>query len=557
MIPTSAERPTPAAPASPTPPDLAALEDAAQQAIEDGNLALAELAYVRLTEAQPTGLAFACVYEVAAARRNYPLAQRALEALIELEPNNTQAWAHLAHLRYLVGDVTGALDPLRRAMLIEPDNAGFAAAHAVFTYATLDHLHESPGLLSKAAALDEDGSQLETIVGALIHQQRFEDVEHFIGVLQERSGSLHPRMLRAMGIALAAQDRQEDAREVFAAAITACDKVLDDKPPTLDAWGHLDDDEYRRQIELYAYRARLEHEAGQTAGAISTYEILHGAVSARGMRYPDPPGIDSAARLAELRKMIGGRDLLVFGQGHSLAAFAERIDELGDRTPALASFNRFGVVAHDVLAPARRALDVAVEIATPAVARNLKHLKPFLQQPKPTMAIVSPHALDAAFDPEEREAFIAVNGRRLLMCDPNSLHSVTPDNPLGVIADNSLLGVIPLLVAAQPKRLFVIGADFGVPAGKRASHYGVGSKHFAARSSTDYVALGQDQQQRSNFDTAMRHDAAAVDRDLAFQIAAVAALHGFDAPPVFNVSPDSRLDSMPKISLDDFFTMVD
>jgi hypothetical protein len=71
------------------------------------------------------------------------------------------------------------------------------------------------------------------------------------------------------------------------------------------------------------------------------------------------------------------------------------------------------------------------------------------------------------------------------------------------------------------------------------------------------VALGQDRQQRANFVTAMHHDAAAVDRDLAFQVGAVATLHGFDAPPLFNVAPDSRLESMPKISLDDFFAMVD
>jgi tetratricopeptide (TPR) repeat protein len=494
---------------------------------------------------------------VAAARNNYALAQRALEALIELEPNNAQAHAHLAHLRHLIGDTTGALEPLRRALFIEPNNAAFAAAQAIYAYATLDHLHEGIGLLNKAAGLDTDGSQMDAIVEALIHQQRFEDAEHFIGLFQERTGSLHPRMLRALGIALAGQDRQEDAREVFAAAIAACDAVLDDKPPAPDTWRTLDDAECRRQVELYAFRARLEHQAGQTAGAISTYEILHQVATARGMHFPEQPEIDTAARLADMRALVAGRDLILFGQGHSLAAFADRIDALGARKPAMASLNRFGVVEHDVLAPARRSLDIVVEISTPGVARNLKHLKPFLQQARPTMAIVAPSALDAAFSPDEREAFLAVNGRRLIVAEPNPVYSVTPFDPLGVIGDNALLGAIPLLVAAQPRRIFVIGADFAVPSDQRASHYGVGSKHFAARSSTDFVALGQDPQQRTNFDTAMRHDAAAVDRDLAFQIAAVSTLHGFDAPPVFNVSPDSRFDSMPKISLDAFFTMVE
>ena len=72
MTPTPAERPAPADTAY-TPPDVEALERAAQSALDDGNLALAELAYVKLTEAKPSGIAFACVYEVAAARRNYRL----------------------------------------------------------------------------------------------------------------------------------------------------------------------------------------------------------------------------------------------------------------------------------------------------------------------------------------------------------------------------------------------------------------------------------------------------------------------------------------------------
>ena len=125
MTPTPAERPTPT-PHDPdtAPPDLVALEDAAHQAIEDGNLALAELAYVKLTEAHPTGTAFACVYEVAAARNNYALAQRALEALIELEPNNAQAHAHLAHLRHLIGDTTGRAGTLAPGLVYRTQQRG-------------------------------------------------------------------------------------------------------------------------------------------------------------------------------------------------------------------------------------------------------------------------------------------------------------------------------------------------------------------------------------------------------------------------------------------------
>ena len=83
------------------------------------------------------------------------------------------------------------------------------------------------------------------------------------------------------------------------------------------------------------------------------------------------------------------------------------------------------------------------------------------------------------------------------------------------------------------------------------------SSQFAARTSADFVTNGQSALERDNFDATMRNDAAICDRDLAFQIAAVAALHGFDAPPVFNVSPDSRLQSLSNITLDDFFAMVE
>lgn len=192
---------------------------------------------------------------------------------------------------------------------------------------------------------------MKSIIDALIHQQLFEEAEHFIGVCQERTGSLHLQMLRAMGIALAVQDRQEDACEVFSVAIAACDAALDENPPTLETWRGMDDAECRRQVELYAFRARLEHEAGQSAGAISTYEILYTAVSALGIQFPDHGVTNTAARLADLRALINGRDLVLLCEGHSLGAFAARLAAQGSRTPAMASLNRFGVVDAGCLGP--------------------------------------------------------------------------------------------------------------------------------------------------------------------------------------------------------------
>ncbi|MDA0653931.1 MAG: hypothetical protein O3C09_00850 [Proteobacteria bacterium] len=536
--------------------DPDSLEQAGDDAIEQGNLALAEMAFLKLCAAQPSAATHARVYEVAAARTHYALAQRALEALIDFEPNNVRALEHLAHMRGLTGDAPGATDALRRALMIEPKNPTLATAYAIWAQECLDHFHEVPALLTKAAELDEDGAHLEQIVDALLYQQRFKDAEHYAGVFQARTGSLNPRMLRYLGVALAGQGRQDEAREVFSAAIAACNELLPEKPASATQWRAMDTAEAQRQCELYAFRARLEHQAGQSSSAMGTYGILRDAAEARGLSYPDGPQASTSARLGDLRRLIAGRDLAILCQGHSLADFAARIGELGTRNPAFASFGRFGVVEHDVLKPAHRALDIAVALGAGSVAGNLKHMKTFLQQSRRTMAIVSPDALDAAFDPESRAAFLSVNGNRLLAAAGNPLRSVTPDDPLGMIQENSLLAALPLLVAARPKRVFLIGADYAIPTSKTTSHFGIASKHFAARTSAEFAVLGNDTQQRDNFDTTMRFDAATCDRDLGFQIAAVAALHGFAAPPVFNVSCESRLQSLPKISLDAFFEMV-
>jgi hypothetical protein len=54
----------------------------------------------------------------------------------------------------------------------------------------------------------------------------------------------------------------------------------------------------------------------------------------------------------------------------------------------------------------------------------------------------------------------------------------------------------------------------------------------------------------------MIDDARICDRDAAFQVMAMAALHGFAEPRVYNVSPHSRLQAFEKIDLDRFFDIV-
>jgi tetratricopeptide (TPR) repeat protein len=536
--------------------DALTLEQAAFAAVEQGNLALAELAYLKLATAAPSADALANLFEVAAARNNYHLAQRTLETLIEIEPNNVQAFERLAEVRGATGDTAGAVEALRRALLIEPHNAALAAWHAIWSQGVLERFHEVPDLLLKAAELDEDGSQLEQIVDALIYHRRYADAEHFIGVFQEKTGSLHPTMLRLLGVALAGQDRIEEAREVFGVAIDSCDSVLDEKAPSDDLWRRMDEAEFHRVCELYAFRARLEHEAGRTLSALGTYAILRAGARARGLTYPDSLVPDAAERLADLRRIVGGRDLVLLCHGHSVKDFAARIGELGARNPVFASLNRFGVIEHEVLAPAKRGLDVVVELAPGGIRRNRNHLKRFLHQPRRTMAIVSPAAINAAFEPEERDAFVAINHHRLLPVTSNALHSVTPDDPLSLLQESTLLAALPALVAAQPRRIFVIGGEHRLRDGEAGSHFGIRSPHFTARGAGDFVTDGNDAQARANFDLALQHNATVTDRDLAFQVAAVATLHGSDAPPVFNVAPDSRLQSLPKITLDDFFAMV-
>lgn len=537
--------------------DPGALEQAGQDALEQGNLALAELAFLKLSAAHPSAATHAQVYEVAAARTHYALARRALEAVVDCEPNNAAALEQLALLRAGTGDATGAVDALRRALMIDPKNPALATAYAVWSQGSPDHLHEVPDLLVRAAGLDHDGTHLEQIVDALIYQQRYQDAEHYIGVIQTHTGDLSLPMMRYLGVALAGQGRPDQAREVFNAAIDACNAALPAKPPSETEWRAMEDSESTRAFELYAFRARLEHEGGQSASALGTYAILHNAGTARRLAYPDTASSDTAARLEDLRRLVGGRDLVLLCQGHSVGDFGARIGDLGNRKPVFASLNQFGVIEREILEPGHRALDVVLALGAGSIRNNLAHLKPFLQQARPTMAITSPVALAAAFDPESRAAFLTVNGPRILSTAGNALRSVTPDDPLGMIHEGTLLAALPLLVAAKPKRVFVIGADYGVSADKGTSHFAGQSGSGSIRPVAGVTVFGNSAQRRENFETAMRSDAAICDRDLTFQINATATLHGFAPPPVFNVSTGSRLQSLPKISLGDFFKMLD
>ena len=67
--------------------------------------------------------------ETAAARKNYPLALTVLDSLVALQPSWAEAWNKRATVRYLSGDLNGAMADVDHVLKLEPNH--FAALNGL------------------------------------------------------------------------------------------------------------------------------------------------------------------------------------------------------------------------------------------------------------------------------------------------------------------------------------------------------------------------------------------------------------------------------------------
>jgi hypothetical protein len=119
-------------------------------------------------------------------------------------------------------------------------------------------------------------------------------------------------------------------------------------------------------------------------------------------------------------------------------------------------------------------------------------------------------------------------------------------NCLSFESNNSLSSIIPILMTASPKRIFIFGADGG-----------------KSKSSDDVYFSGMqrpDQEENANINNAylgtLEKESEVCDNIMEFQVPWVSRLYNVEVPEIYNVCPTSNYNYFEKIDVDTAMTML-
>ncbi len=207
--------------------------------------------------------------------------------------------------------------------------------------------------------------------------------------------------------------------------------------------------------------ARLLLDAGRTVEADGTFRRILDAAS-HHVKYSRPEYLPhTSERLARLREIVAGRDLILFLQGPSFSDFAEQIEALRDTDAVFATLGAFPPVEKVLQEKLDRSADL-VFVAHPDLAQTWRaELDAFVARDAKNLVIATQYALSNLSEfGEEAEDFVARHDERFLFVYPVGGPPL-PSVPLHFEPGNSLACFLPILILGLPRRIFLIGADGG------------------------------------------------------------------------------------------------
>jgi tetratricopeptide (TPR) repeat protein len=260
-------------------------------------------------------------------------------------------------------------------------------------------------------------------------------------------------------------------------------------------------------------------------------------------------------RLQRLAEIVDSRDIFVMLQGPSFATFAARLDEFSDFKFAVATLNSFPPVERELRRIDRHA-DVLL-FAQPGSVRSWhSELMEFLTRPSPNLVVANRYALSGFSEYVESEnEFMAYHDQRLLLVHSDGGPPL-PSRPLHFENGSSLSLLIPLLLLARPRRIFLFGADggFNPSFSKRPYFYydncDADAEPQAFLNRSDVISFRGLPRRLEEHNRRLRIDAINADRVMGSALRSLKTNLGIQVPPIFNVCPHSTHRVFPRIDID-------
>jgi tetratricopeptide (TPR) repeat protein len=261
-------------------------------------------------------------------------------------------------------------------------------------------------------------------------------------------------------------------------------------------------------------------------------------------------------RLQRLAEIVDSRDVFVLLQGPSFATFAARLHEFAGFEFAIAALNSFPPVEQE-LRRINRHTDILLFTQPGSIRSWHPELMKFLARSPPNLVVANHYALSglSEFGLSERE-FVARHDKRLLLVHSDGGPPL-PSRPLHFENGPSVSLLIPLLLFARPRRIFLFGADGGSnPSFNKRPYfyyddYDADAEPQELLNRPSMVSFKGLPRKLDEYNRRQHINAFNGDRviDLAFR--SLEAHFGIQVPPIYNVCPHSTHRVFPRIDIDD------
>tara|TARA_Y100001960_G_scaffold272238_1_gene299572 strand:- start:1476 stop:2879 length:1404 start_codon:yes stop_codon:yes gene_type:complete len=264
--------------------------------------------------------------------------------------------------------------------------------------------------------------------------------------------------------------------------------------------------------------------------------------------YPD--AID--LRLDRLRKITAGKDICIYGAGPSVANVAMEKNILSQNNFIHFIINTFSIIEDEILKPAGAKLSLTCFSHPAVLLGNNERLNEFLKRDYPTMALISDFVLYYCVRRPEF-AYLHDHVDQLFRYRATNKLPPTPRDPLGFPSLNTLMLALCAAVLGRPRRIFLFGFDQRVEGAAAEKESMVYYKELDER----YPAHDRSNlSRRKHISDWVKWDAIQVNEISCVTLRMLALMFRVELPPIYNVCPDSALESFPKIDIKQFLKMV-
>jgi tetratricopeptide (TPR) repeat protein len=473
----------------------------------------------------------------------YVEAETVATAAVRSCPTSVELRLVLARIQFQLLRLEAAAKTIEALLAVAPENgwAWFEYGKILWnSFDRADSAFERAGDLS-----GNDGALLAGVAQRFLYDLDYENAAKYY----ERLLNLHPNMrdnfviCRYYATCLKETARTQEAVDMISAALKSC------RLAAKRAQGE--------GLELIKREeALLLSQAGRLDESFSALQSIRD-VAAPTPRYDRAEYLPrTPERLQRLAEIVDSRDVFVLLQGPSFATFAARLHEFADFEFAVATVNSFPPVEQELRRINRHA-DILLFTQPGSIRAWHPELVKFLARSPPNLVVANHYALSglSEFGLSERE-FVARHDKRLLLIHSDGGPPL-PSRPLHFENGPSVSLLIPLLLLARPRRIFLFGADGGSnPSFSKRPYFYYDDYDDAAEpqeflNRPGMVSFKGLPRKLDEYNHRQHINAINGDRVIDVAFRSLEAHFGIQVPPIFNVCPHSVHRIFPRIDIDE------